>query len=220
MIITIDGPSGTGKSTVAAQVAKHIHAFYCNTGTMYRCLAYAWLRSQNSVASLQDFLDHPPFSFVVHPNSLQLEPLFQGMSIQNDLHDPSIAHAASQLSQLPEVRLFLQAQQRAYAQQYSCVFEGRDMGSKVFPNADVKFFLTASAKVRAKRRWQELQTQGKTSLSLDQVEQDIKSRDQADARRTLDPLVIPEHAHVIDTSLLSIHEVVHMILTLIPGTQL
>ncbi|AFS27720.1 (d)CMP kinase [Chlamydia psittaci] len=211
MIITIDGPSGTGKSTIAKALAKDLNFNYCNTGAMYRTLAYTYLCEPWKHLSIQELIDNPPFSFSF-VSGQPLEAFLEGNLLSVELGTQEVANAASKLSQLPEVRLFMHKLQRKYAELGNCVFEGRDMGSKVFPNADVKIFLTASAEVRAARRLKDLPND---SISKEALYAQLVKRDETDSQRTLDPLVIPEGAVVLDSSDLTISQVLEKISALI-----
>ncbi|BAE81605.1 cytidylate kinase [Chlamydia felis Fe/C-56] len=211
MIITIDGPSGTGKSTVAKALAQRLKFNYCNTGAMYRTLAYTHLQEPWNCLSIQELIDNPPFSFSFISEQ-PLEAFLDGHRLSEELGTQEVANAASRLSQLPEVRSFMHKLQRKYAELGNCVFEGRDMGSKVFPDADVKIFLTASAEVRALRRLKDLP---KGSLSQEALHAELVKRDEADSRRIHDPLVIPEGAIVLDSSDLTISQVLEKILALV-----
>lgn len=211
MIITIDGPSGTGKSTIAKALAKDLNFNYCNTGAMYRTLAYTYLCEPWKHLAIQELIDNPPFSFSF-VSGQPLEAFLEGNLLSVELGTPEVAHMASKLSQLPEVRFFMQQLQRKYAELGNCVFEGRDMGSKVFPHADVKIFLTASAEVRALRRLKDLPH---NSLSKEAVYAQLIKRDETDSQRSLDPLVIPEGAVVLDSSDLTISQVLEKISALI-----
>ncbi|CAG9046378.1 Cytidylate kinase [Chlamydia abortus] len=211
MIITIDGPSGTGKSTIAKALAKDLNFNYCNTGAMYRTLAYTYLCEPWKHLAIQELIDNPPFSFSF-VSGQPLEAFLEGNLLSVELGTPEVANMASKLSQLPEVRFFMQQLQRKYAELGNCVFEGRDMGSKVFPHADVKIFLTASAEVRALRRLKDLPH---NSLSKEAVYAQLIKRDETDSQRSLDPLVIPEGAVVLDSSDLTISQVLEKISALI-----
>ncbi|WP_348663715.1 (d)CMP kinase [Chlamydia vaughanii] len=215
MIITIDGPSGTGKSTIAKALAKDLQFNYCNTGAMYRTLAYTSLQPTWQNLPIKEILSHPPFSFSFISGQ-PLEAFLDGHLLSAELVTQEVANKASQLSQLPEVRIFMQEQQRKYAQLGNCVFEGRDMGSKVFPNADLKIFLTASAEVRASRRLKDLP---ENSLSKEALHAELVKRDEADSQRTHDPLIIPDGAVVLDSSDLTISQVLEQILALVSQKQ-
>lgn len=138
MIITIDGPSGTGKSTVARELALALGFHYCNTGIMYRTLAYASLQEPWKHLSIDCFLKKVPFSFSFE--SGQLHAFLNEVPLQQELFTQKTTEASKHISALAPVRQYVQALQRDYAQVGDCIFEGRDMGSKVFPNAELKIF--------------------------------------------------------------------------------
>ena len=204
MIITIDGTSGTGKSTVAKRLAEKLGYTYYNTGAMYRAVAYG-VHQENidwqDEASLAQFLAH--FSLDFRGNHL----FYQGVDISQDIKEDFISELASKLSTLPSVRKKLVVLQHAYGKEGDAVFEGRDMGSVVFPGAECKFFLTASAEVRAKRRFLELQTID-PSANYDTILKAIQKRDKRDETRAHSPLVCPKGAHTLDTDDLTIDQVV------------
>lgn len=211
MIITIDGPSGTGKSTLAQSLAKILKFSYCSTGIMYRALAYTRSLLPWKTLPLSEVLMRSPLTFTCTPGE-PLQVFLKGKLLTDVLQTQEIANAASLLAQLPEVRVHMQTLQRGYAKLGDCVFEGRDMGSKVFPNAHLKIFLTASSEVRARRRLKDLPLH---SRSLEELRDELIQRDQADTQRSLDPLVIPEGAFVIDSSDLTISQVLEKILPLV-----
>ncbi|AAP04925.1 (d)CMP kinase [Chlamydia caviae] len=211
MIITIDGPSGTGKSTIAKALATELNFNYCNTGAMYRTLAYTHLQEPWQALPIKELIDNPPFSFSFISGQ-PLEAFLEGQLLSAELGTQEVANAASKLSQLPEVRSFMHKLQRKYAELGNCVFEGRDMGSKVFPDADVKIFLTASAEVRASRRLKDLP---ENSLSKEALHAELVKRDEADSQRLHDPLIIPEGAIILDSSDLTISQVLEKILALV-----
>ena len=211
MIVTIDGPSGTGKSTLAKALAHALHVNYCNTGVMYRTLAYARLQPNWQNIPLKDFLASPPFSFSFSKNS-PLQAFYEDRLLTSELTTQEVANFASLFSKEPQVRTYMQTLQKKYAEVGSCVFEGRDMGSKVFPSAEIKIFLTAKPEVRAQRRLKDLP---EGFLSQEALTAELIARDEADQQRELDPLVIPQDAIVIDSSDLTISQILEKILPLI-----
>ncbi|CCP54425.1 (d)CMP kinase [Chlamydia trachomatis] len=213
MIVTIDGPSGTGKSTLAKALAQTLQFLYCNTGAMYRTLAYARLQPDWQEVPLEDFLASPPFSFSFSKDS-PLQAFYGDRLLTSELSSQEVANFASLFSKEPLVRAYMQTLQKQYATVGNCVFEGRDMGSKVFPHAEVKIFLTAKPEIRAERRLKDL-PQG--SLSKEALMAELIARDQADQQRECDPLVIPQDATVIDSSDLTISQILEKILPLIPS---
>jgi cytidylate kinase len=211
MIITIDGPAGTGKSTLAKALAKTLQFNYCNTGAMYRTLAYARLQPDWQEVPLEDFLASPPFSFSFSKDA-PLQAFYENRPLTSELISQEVANFASIFSKEPKVRAYMQTLQKRYASVGSCVFEGRDMGSKVFPHAEVKIFLTAEPEIRAKRRLKDLP---EGSLSQEALTAELIARDQADQQRELDPLVIPADALVINSSDLTISQILEKIVPLI-----
>ncbi|WP_213318687.1 (d)CMP kinase [Chlamydiifrater volucris] len=211
MLITIDGPSGTGKSSVARALAEALAFNYCNTGAMYRTLAYAYLET-NCPDSSKLLAEKDLFSFSFSPNQPLLS-FFKGRLLSpEDLSESKVTKAASDLAKIPEIREFMQKLQREYATLGDCVFEGRDMGSVVFPQAQVKIFLTASPEVRARRR---LKDYLPNSVSYEELKAALIARDREDSERKNDPLTIPEGAIVIDSSELTVQEVTQKILQII-----
>lgn len=194
MIVTIDGPSGTGKSTVASLVAKSLGFTYFNTGALYRALA--WYVDQENLDPVQASRDIP--------YSVKKGRYFVGdTDVSEAIFTPFISTLSSTYSAIPKVREHLMRFQKAYSQTEDVVFEGRDLGTVVFPEAEVKIFLTASAEERAKRRFNELK-----GVTFEQVLSDLVKRDRADTTRSIAPLKQAEDALLIDTTNLTIDQVV------------
>lgn len=213
IIITIDGPSGTGKSTVARSVAKTLGYVFLDTGALYRAAALAVDRRKadidndtvcgNIVAHIDIRFDHQRV-------------LLDGADVTEAIRTPRISDLSSRIAVHPSVRQKLLDLQRSFAHQASLVAEGRDTGSVVFPAADIKIFLNASPQARAQRRYRELQVKGSTAV-YDEVLAEITERDNRDAGRDHAPLVIPDHAVVVDTTHLSLDEVIQVILRVVRG---
>lgn len=216
MIITIDGPSGTGKSTVAKRVAALLGFSFFDTGAMYR--AVAWVLQSKKIpiedeASLQEILRD--FHFQIHDILGQKRYIVNGVDVTEDIRAPEISAKASAVAVLPKVRQAMWKIQREFAHEVDSVFEGRDMGTSVFPHAEVKIFLTARPEVRAERRFQELSSKQKESpvpFTKEQVFRDLLERDERDSTRAFAPLKRPSDAKEIDTSDLDIDQVVAMIM--------
>jgi len=212
MVITIDGPAGTGKSSVALAVARRLKIPQLNTGDQYRAVALAATRRQ---ANLEDAREltfvarhaRVEFDWDRHPPGV----LLNGEPVGHLLRSGEVTKAASYVAVVPAIREMLVQQQREIGQKLgSVVTEGRDQGSVVFPNADVKFYLDASPQERARRRVTQLRARGEI-VDYNQILSSIVSRDHRDANRTVGPLSIPRDAVVIDTTPLTETEVVDRI---------
>ncbi len=213
MIITIDGPSGTGKSTLARELAGKLGFSYFDTGAMYRAITW-FLMQQEEGSSLKESLD--AFSFRVQVQGDQKHYYINDEDRTNELRSREVTDKVSEISALKDVRDAMVSLQQGYGKQGSDVFEGRDMGTVVFPNASVKIFLTACIEVRARRRFIELSESGKASeLTYQEVLKSMDDRDEKDTSRDIAPLCQADDAVVIDTSEKGIPEILDMILSLI-----
>lgn len=214
-IVAIDGPAGAGKSTVARQVAQVLGLLYLDTGAMYRALTWLVLKSGIAIE------DEPAVAELVSQCEITVSGQPSAISVHVDGHDVTQAirslEVTSQVSAIaaqPAVRKELVRQQQRYGQGGGIVVEGRDIGTNVFPDAEVKIYLTASVQERARRRQQDLKNQGREDISLDELEQAIYERDRKDSSRTLAPLRKAADAIEIQSDNLSIAEVVHSIVKL------
>lgn len=206
MIIAVDGPSGSGKSSISKEIAKKLNIQYLDTGAMYRLLAL-YLEENSlefSKEVLKDF------------NIKQLGETFylNEVDVSKKIRTNDISKKASDISKIKEVREYMVDLQRKISKSHSVILDGRDISTVVFPNADFKIFLTASVEVRAKRRF----LQDKT-LSYDKILEDIKKRDYQDMNRKNSPLRIAKGATVIDTSQMTKEQVIQKIISLVKGGQ-
>jgi cytidylate kinase len=213
MIITIDGPSGTGKSTVAREVAHRLSFAFLDTGALYRAIAYGLLT--NGIAlddeqAIRSFLIENPLDIILEGPSVRYA--IAGADATSHLRTPEVSQASSIISAVPIVRTYLLPVQRAFALNQNIVCEGRDMGTTVFPEAEIKIFLTASQSVRAHRRFLDLKET--VTTTIDKVEQEIAERDLRDSTRAISPLVQPPDATLIDTSEMTIEQVVAQIVNM------
>ena len=211
--IAIDGPSGAGKSTLAKAAAKSLGIYYLDTGSMYRAVAYAAIKKgidiadQKKIVHLIENIDLK----TVFENGEQ-KVLLDDENVMPYIRTPEISKAASDVSAYPCVRYKLVDMQREVAKQYDVVLDGRDIGTYVLPEAEYKFFLTADVEERARRRYAELMEKGITS-DFSVVLNEMKKRDANDSTRSLAPLKRADDAVMIDTTDLSIEDVLGVVLS-------
>ncbi|MDE6202221.1 MAG: (d)CMP kinase [Lachnospiraceae bacterium] len=212
--IAIDGPAGAGKSTIARKIAKIKEFIYVDTGAMYRAMAYFLLSSHVDPKDAQAVEAECVKAdiTIVYMDGEQVV-LLNGENVNSVIRSEEVGNMASVTSQNPKVRERLTVLQKELASKNNVGMDGRDIGTCVLPGADVKVYLTASAKVRAKRRWDELTAKG-ISCDITQIEEDIVRRDQQDMNREIAPLKQAEDAVLIDSSFMTIDEVVQAILDL------
>ena len=209
MIIAIDGPSGAGKSTLGRMLAKKLGLLYLDTGAMYRAVALAATRDEralNDPARAAEIARGANIELKGEPNTLRVH--LDGEDVTDSIRTLEIAQSASIVSTNSDVRRIMVGLQRRLGEQSEkgCVLEGRDIGSVVFPNADIKFFLTAKPEARARRRFEEDRAKGRES-TYEQTLAEINERDERDVSRSDSPLTIADDAIVIDTSELDLSEV-------------
>lgn len=211
-IITIDGPSGAGKGTASLLVARHLGWNLLDSGALYRLTALAALKNKvdfNQVEQLAELAQN--LDVIFQPGEDLVEVILQGEEVSNQIRTEEIGGKASQLAALPEVRSALMTRLRAFAQPPGLVCDGRDMGTIVFPEAELKIYLTASAEERAKRRLEQLRAKG-VAAKLCDLKNDIQARDERDFNRADAPLIAAAEAIELDSTQLSLPEVVTFIL--------
>ena len=210
--IAIDGPAGAGKSTIARRVAKELSFIYVDTGAMYRAMALYLLRKEvnkDDTEQIGNICQDAEIS-IEYQNGEQIV-LLNGENVNSYLRTEEVGNMASVSSAVPRVREKLLSLQRKLAGDMSVVMDGRDIGTTILPDADVKIYLTASSLTRAKRRYLELQEKG-TVCNLDDIQKDIEERDQRDMNREISPLRQAKDAVLVDSSDLTIQQVVDRIL--------
>ena len=216
MIIAIDGPSASGKSTTAIGVASKLGITYLDTGAMYRAVTYTILKVKVDVAndtSISKFLDKINISFDKSNNIF-----VDGVKLSDKIRNQNISSQASKISQNPLVREKMVEIQRKIGNTNDCVLEGRDIGTVVFPNANYKFFLVADLETRAERRYNDMIKSGENCKFKDVLD-GIKKRDEMDTQRAHSPLSVADDAIVIDTGKIKINEQINKIIKIITNQK-
>ncbi|MBR7887825.1 (d)CMP kinase [Marinomonas sp. A79] len=211
-VITIDGPSGAGKGTVSQLIAEKLGWHILDSGALYRLLALAVAHhgmSADDVDTLKVLAEHLDIQFQQTEQGA-IDIVLEGEVVTQAIRTEEVGNCASKLAAIPAVREGLLLRQRAFSQSPGLVADGRDMGTVVFPSAQIKIFLTASAQERAQRRAQQLQQKGET-VNLEALIKVIEERDERDANRAIAPLVPAAGALVIDSTELTIEQVVEII---------
>lgn len=214
--IAIDGPSGAGKSTVAKKSAERFGFRYVDTGAIYRTIGLAAFNrgiDTKDSATVVDILPELDIDLIYNENGEQ-RMILNGSDVSEEIRRPEISMCASNVSAIAAVRDYLTDMQRNMAKRYDVIMDGRDIGTVILPNADVKVFLTASAEARADRRYKELIKKG-SKISYDEVLSDMKLRDEQDTKRAAAPLKAAEDAVYLDTSAMSFDESVDAVAKLI-----
>ncbi len=217
--VAIDGPSSSGKSTIAKLVAKHFNFTYIDSGSIYRAITYVALKNNLiktgdiDVVSLIDLLNNCSISFSFNSNNQNVIKL-DDISVEDEIRTFEISNNVSLIAEKNEIRKYVLKIQKDISNNKSVVMDGRDIGSVVFPNADFKFFLDASIDVRALRRWNELKLTEK-DLKFEEVKKDLLKRDKKDINRKFSPLRRSKDSTLINSDRLDISEVVKHIIGII-----
>ena len=219
MIIAIDGPSGAGKSTLGRMLARELGLLYIDTGAMYRAVALAMAEQSINPTDRWAVIDvarGARVDLAGDPNSLQVK--LNGRDVTAAIRTAEVGRAASVISTIPEVRRELAHRQREMGRRGGVVLDGRDIGTVVFPDADIKFFLTATPEQRAQRRYDEERVRT-NNVSFEATFADINARDQRDSTRADSPLAIADDAVVIDSTELSMEEVFERMVAVVRERQ-
>ncbi len=215
MIIAIDGPAASGKSTAAIGVAKRLGITYLDTGAMYRAVTFGLIKNDigfNDLSNIENYLEKIEIKFSESPTGALLT--LNGRDITKEIRSAAVTNNVSEVSALSSVRKSMVQIQRKMAEVHDCILEGRDIGTVVFPNANYKFFLIADEKARAERRLEDLKAIGEQS-SFEEVMMDLINRDHKDSTRANSPLKKSDDAIIIDTSDLGINEVIDKIVNIV-----
>lgn len=213
--VALDGPSGAGKSSVAKAVASRLGILYVDTGAMYRAIGLAVLRRGITADDTEGILRTlPTLSVALRHGEDGQRVLLNGEDVSEQIRTGEVAQYASKCSAVPEVRAFLLGAQRSLAAEHSVIMDGRDIGTVILPNAEVKIFLTARPEARAQRRFDELLARGE-AVTLEGVLADIRRRDEQDMNRPIAPLRQAEDAVLLDNSALDLAQTVQEILRII-----
>jgi cytidylate kinase len=214
LTIAIDGPAGSGKSTAAKRVAELLGYEYVDTGAMYRTVALAVLRAGAEPGAAGQVIAIARKALIkLHWGEGRTRVWLDGQEVSEEIRRPAVAQAASLVSTIPSVRELMVARQRELGAAGGLVMEGRDIGSVVLPEADLKVFLTASPEVRARRRVDELAGRGET-VELDRMKAEVAERDRRDTERAASPLVAAADAVIVDSTAMEREEVARLIVLL------
>ena len=222
IVIAIDGYSGCGKSSTAKEVAKKLGFTYIDSGAMYRATALHFLNEKLSPLRAEDVekgLKSLQISFQHNPTTFQQETYLNGVNVEDEIRTMRISERVSEVATVKEIRAALVAQQQKLGQKKGVVMDGRDIGSVVFPEAELKLFMTADVEKRAQRRQLELLAKGE-NVPLEEIKLNLESRDQIDSSRSESPLLKVSDAVEIDTSSLTFSEQVEQIIDLVKKVTL
>lgn len=212
--IAIDGPAGAGKSTIAKKVSEILSIEYIDTGAMYRALTLKVLNLNLDPKSSRDVISTLDKSFIdFKDNHIYLD----GIKVDKEIRNNIINKNVSYIARIKEVREGMVKAQQNLAKTKSVIMDGRDIGTVVLTNADYKFFITASVEERARRRYNELVEKGEKNISLTSIQKEIENRDKIDSNRKVSPLIKSEDAYLIDTTCMTVDEVVGKIISIVEG---
>ncbi|HET8860633.1 (d)CMP kinase [Marivirga sp.] len=216
IVIAIDGYSACGKSSTAKEVASQLGYSYIDSGAMYRAVTLYFHQNYVTLDNPKEInkaIDNMTISFIFNERKVASETYLNGLNVEEEIRKMYISNQVSQVSAIPEVRKNMVSQQRKLGKKKGVVMDGRDIGSNVFPDAELKVFMRANLQVRAERRQAELLEKGQL-VPIPEIEENLLSRDKMDSERKENPLVIPKDAYILDTSELTLPEQVDYVLQL------
>lgn len=220
IVIAIDGYSSCGKSTIAQGLSKKLGYIYIDSGAMYRAVTLYCIRhtdiSPNHIPEdkIRAFLADIHLEFKVNPLNGQSDIFLNGVDVENEIRNMEVSNYVSVISAIKEVRDVMVELQRGFGKSKGIVMDGRDIGTNVFPEAELKLFVTADEEVRAQRRWKELEAKG-MNLSMEEIKANISQRDHEDTHRAYNPLRKAKDAIVLDNTSLTIEEQLNFVLELV-----
>lgn len=212
--IAIDGPAGAGKSTIAKKIAEELCIEYIDTGAMYRALTLKVLQLKLNPKDENDVIAAIEDTNVDFKNN---DIYLDNINVEKEIRENIINNNVSFVAKVKEVRDAMVSRQRELSKMKSIIMDGRDIGSVVLPNAEFKFFITATVDERANRRYKELMAKGEIDISFEQIREEIENRDKIDMTREIAPLIQTEDAYKIDTTNMTINECVEKIISIIRG---
>ena len=216
IVIAIDGYSACGKSSTAKEVASHLGYSYIDSGAMYRAVTLYFHKNYITTDNPKEVvkaIENIKISFVFNERKAFSETYLNGLNVEEEIRKMYISNKVSEISTLPEVRKNMVSQQRKLGKKKGVVMDGRDIGSNVFPDAELKFFMKADLAVRAERRQNELLEKDQL-VPIPEIEENLLARDKMDSERKENPLIIPDDAYILDTSELTLPEQVEYVLQL------
>ena len=218
-IITIDGTSGSGKTTISKSLAKKLGFSLLDSGKLYRSAGFVYLESKELFSDLNSIKNLiSKITMSLNTDSNEFEIFFENKKIDHLLYSEEVSESASIVSKIPEVRDCIMKVQKLCVKGRGLIANGRDMGTEVFPEADLKLYINASLDIRAKRRYEELKSKGE-DVNAENVYKSLQKRDESDTKRSISPLRVPDNAEIIDTSDLKPDAIVDKILNLYTITK-